>query len=159
MNDCIVIDDFLYIKPADLDKDIQEVLKKNAVIKYNKQHNVKYGIILDIISIKKLSHCVMMENGSCKIKVAIEVKRFLPKTGAVVKAPAELIFKHGVLIRMKKKHLLVPEEELKKKDYRFVGNKFVNNEQQVIEEGTELTVRITSLQFAGDHFNCVCSLV
>ena len=123
-----------------------------------------YGFIIRIIRILDiLDHEIIRVNADNVFTVKFEAESLKPEPDKIFRGSVCMIYKDGIFINvLDKQKILIPAYTLADAyDFNLEKNSYVgkDDEDDVIKEGTVLSVKITASQYNNLNFSCFGTIV
>lgn len=145
------------LSPAELNDVYTHIEKK--LFEDQKRSSQKLGYVSDILNIELEEMAIVSRtNGDCTFTVSFEATVIKPEVGDTFSCIISLLFKEGIFADFERIRVLIPATVLEK-DWSFLNGMYVSKStNEVMSKGTWITVRLDSVRYVDNNFQCIGSL-
>ena len=154
------IDQKISIDPKFLDSNISYHILQKIRQNMEGKCTLDYGYIISVNKIVELGENIVAPANSLVVyDVKYEAVTIKPEKGMELSGEICMVFQHGVFADiLKKLKVLIPVGSME--EYTFSGDSFVSKEDdENIEVGSEVNIRITMVKYEKKSFSCIGELV
>jgi len=158
----ININTYITLSPKEVGCDLDALILKKLKERYVHKCIKKYGYIFDILEYKYDKSIITSRvNENMFIKCQVTILSVTPKVGEIYYGIVKIVYPQGIFVSLINIFdTLVPFDCLKRANYTFTGNSFLNSvNQHIISQGCVLNVKVTAISYDKKNFNCIADIV
>lgn len=158
--DTININTYITLSPKEVGCDLDALILKKLKDTYVHKCIKKYGYIFDILDYKYDKSIITSRvNENMFIKCQVTILSVTPKVGEIYYGTVKIVYPQGIFVSLINIFdTLVPFDCLKRANYTFTGNSFVNG-SHTITQGCVLNIKVTAISYDKKNFNCIADIV
>lgn len=158
--DVINIETFVTISPHEIGTNLKSLVLKKLEEMYIKKCIKKYGYIIEILDYFYDETLILSKvNQFMYLKCYLKLLTLTPKVNEVYYAFVKIVYPQGIFVQiMNIFDTLIPIESLKRCDYSYKNDEFVNKNGHSIKKNGFLNVRVIDINYDKKNFNCIAEI-